>query len=62
MTAWRCKSSSHPDGGEVDLDLEKLFDRVNHDRLMKWLALRIADKRMLRLIFGLHGGGRDCEL
>ena len=34
----------------VDLDLEKFFDRVNHDRLMKWLALRIADKRMLRLI------------
>ena len=33
-----------------DLDLEKFFDRVNHDRLMKWLALRIADKRMLRLI------------
>ena len=26
------------------------FDRVNHDRLMKSLALRIADKRMLRLI------------
>jgi RNA-directed DNA polymerase len=34
----------------VDLDLEKFFDRVNHDRLMKSLALRIADKRMLRLI------------
>ncbi len=37
-------------GWVVDLDLEKFFDRVNHDRLMKWLALRIADKRMLRLI------------
>jgi RNA-directed DNA polymerase len=34
----------------VDLDLEKFFDRVNHDRLMKSLALRIADRRMLRLI------------
>jgi RNA-directed DNA polymerase len=34
----------------VDLDLEKFFDRVNHDRLMKSVALRIADKRMLRLI------------
>jgi RNA-directed DNA polymerase len=34
----------------IDLDLEKFFDRVNHDRLMKSLALRIADKRMLRLI------------
>jgi RNA-directed DNA polymerase len=34
----------------VDLDLEKFFDRVNHDRLMKSLSLRIADKRMLQLI------------
>src|ERR1700675_2174649 len=34
----------------VDLDLEKFFDRVNHDRLMKSGAVRIADKRMLRLI------------
>ena len=34
----------------VDLDLEKFFDRVNHDRLMKSVSLRIADKRMLRLI------------
>jgi RNA-directed DNA polymerase len=34
----------------VDLDLEKFFDRVNHDRLMKSVALRIADQRMLRLI------------
>jgi RNA-directed DNA polymerase len=34
----------------VDLDLEKFFDRVNHDRLMKSLALRVADKRMLRVI------------
>jgi RNA-directed DNA polymerase len=37
-------------GWVVDLDLEKFFDRVNHDRLMKSLALRIADKRVLRLI------------
>jgi len=34
----------------VDLDLEKFFDRVNHDRLMKSVASRIADQRMLRLI------------
>jgi RNA-directed DNA polymerase len=34
----------------VDLDLEKFFDRVNHDRLMKLVARRVADKRMLRLI------------
>jgi RNA-directed DNA polymerase len=34
----------------VDLDLEKFFDRVHHDRLMAKLAERISDKRMLRLI------------
>lgn len=34
----------------VDLDLEKCFDRVNHDRLMATLAKRVGDKRMLRLI------------
>jgi RNA-directed DNA polymerase len=34
----------------VDLDLEKFFDRVNHDRLMAAVARRVADKRMLRLI------------
>jgi len=34
----------------VDLDLEKFFDRVNHDKLMAKLAERISDKRMLKLI------------
>src|ERR1700683_2836831 len=34
----------------VDLDLEKFFDRVNHDRLLAALAKRVADKRMLKLI------------
>jgi RNA-directed DNA polymerase len=34
----------------VDLDLEKFFDRVNHQRLMSRLAQRIADKRLLVLI------------
>jgi RNA-directed DNA polymerase len=34
----------------VDLDLEKFFDRVNHDRLMAKLAARVSDKRMLKLI------------
>jgi RNA-directed DNA polymerase len=34
----------------VDLDLEKFFDRVNHDRLMSAVARRVADRRMLRLI------------
>jgi RNA-directed DNA polymerase len=34
----------------VDVDLEKFFDRVNHDVLMGKLAIRIADKRVLGLI------------
>ncbi len=34
----------------VDVDLEKFFDRVNHDVLMSKLAARIADRRVLGLI------------
>ena len=34
----------------VDLDLEKFFDRVNHDCLMARVATRIPDKRVLKLI------------
>jgi RNA-directed DNA polymerase len=34
----------------VDLDLEKFFDRVNHDILMSRIARRIGDKRLLRII------------
>lgn len=34
----------------VDMDLEKFFDRVNHDILMARLARRIEDKRLLRII------------
>jgi group II intron reverse transcriptase/maturase len=34
----------------VDVDLEKFFDRVNHDVLMERLARRVSDKRVLRLI------------
>jgi RNA-directed DNA polymerase len=34
----------------VDIDLEKFFDRVNHDMLMGPLAKRIGDKRLLKLI------------
>ena len=34
----------------VDLDLEKFFDRVHHQRLMSRLAQRIEDKRLLVLI------------
>ena len=34
----------------VDLDLEKFFDRVNHDILMSRVARQIKDKRILKLI------------
>ncbi len=34
----------------VDLDLEKFFDRVNHDCLMARVAARVSDKRVLKLI------------
>ncbi len=37
-------------GFVVDVDLEKFFDRVNHDVLMGRLAKRIEDKRLLGLI------------
>ena len=36
----------------VDIDLEKFFDRVNHDVLMGLVAKRVDDKRILRLIRG----------
>jgi RNA-directed DNA polymerase len=34
----------------VDLDLEKFFDRVNHDKLMGQIPKRVEDKRLLKLI------------
>lgn len=41
----------------VDLDLEKFFDRVNHDILMGRVARRISDKRLLKLIRGYLEAG-----
>ena len=44
-------------GWVVDLDLEKFFDRVNHDILMARLARKIKDKKLLKLIRSyLHAG------
>jgi len=47
------KSGEYIKGGKgivVDIDLEKFFDRVNHDRLMYRLSQKIGDKVLLRLI------------
>jgi RNA-directed DNA polymerase len=41
----------------VDIDLEKFFDRVNHDILMGLIAKRVADKRLLKLIRGFLNAG-----
>ena len=50
-------------GWVVDLDLEKFFDRVNHDRLMAAIAQRVSDKRMLKLIRAfLESGVMENEL
>ena len=41
----------------VDLDLEKFFDRVNHDKLMGQIAKRIEDKRLMKLIRAFLNAG-----
>jgi len=41
----------------VDIDLEKFFDRVNHDKLMGEVAKRITDKRVLKVIRGYLNTG-----
>ena len=44
-------------GWLVDLDLEKFFDRVNHDKLMGRIAQRVRDKRLLKLIRAFLNAG-----
>ena len=44
-------------GWVIDLDLEKFFDRVNHDKLMAQIAKRVEDKRLLKLIRAFLNAG-----
>src|ERR1700674_3799002 len=44
-------------GWVIDLDLEKFFDRVNHDKLMGQIAKRIEDRRLLKLIRAFLNAG-----
>jgi RNA-directed DNA polymerase len=47
------KAQEYVAGGKeivVDIDIEKFFDRVNHDILMSRLARHITDKRILKLV------------
>ena len=44
-------------GWVIDLDLEKFFDRVNHDKLMGQVAKRVEDKRLLKLIRAFLNAG-----
>src|SRR5665213_2146056 len=44
-------------GWVVDFDLEKFFDRVNHDKLMGQIAKRVEDKRLLKLIRAFLNAG-----
>jgi RNA-directed DNA polymerase len=41
----------------VDIDLEKFFDRVNHDQLMALVANRVSDKRLLKLLRAFLNAG-----
>src|ERR1700751_3196563 len=44
-------------GWVIDLDLEKFFDRVNHDKLMAKITKRVEDKRLLKLIRAFLNAG-----
>lgn len=58
------KSKSYVEAGcqeVVDIDLEKFFDRVNHDKLMSELFKRIKDTRVLKLIRSYLDAGAICN-
>src|SRR4051795_13059956 len=51
------KHIAQGNGWCVDFDLEKFFDRVNHDKLMGRIANRVEDKRLLKLIRAFLNAG-----
>src|SRR5437016_8537043 len=53
----KCYLFTKPYGWCVDFDLEKFFDRVNHDKLMGAIAKRVGDKRLLKLIRAFLNAG-----
>jgi hypothetical protein len=59
ITPWlkRSKYIAQGYGWVIDLDLEKFFDRVNHDKLMGQIAKRVEDKRLLKLIRAFLNAG-----
>jgi Reverse transcriptase (RNA-dependent DNA polymerase) len=57
ITPWLKRSSISRKATVIDLDLEKFFDRVNHDKLMGHIAKRIEDKRLLKLIRAFLNAG-----
>ena len=59
ITLWlkRSSTSRKATDGVIDLDLEKFFDRVNHDKLMGQIAKRVEDERLLKLIQAFLNAG-----
>jgi len=46
----------------VDIDLEKCFDTVQHDKLMSLVARKVQDKRVLKLIRAYLNSGVEKRL
>ena len=57
-------AQAHVESGRrwvVDLDIEKFFNRVNHDMLMARVARKVEDKRITAADTRIPSGGRDGQ-